>query len=120
MQKWQSTKKEAEKTSKMFISRFRFLFTCSSDVKLYLKIKTINGISIVGANRFCSDIQMMRGTRPSLLLRIIWVFVIPVFIGVMYNLNTIVVKISLSFLFRFLNQWRFDSLRQLFIELWYR
>lgn len=35
---------------------------------------------IYGANRFSSDIEMMRGSRPSLLIRIIWCFVTPAFL----------------------------------------
>ncbi|XP_045161713.2 sodium- and chloride-dependent glycine transporter 1-like isoform X2 [Mercenaria mercenaria] len=35
---------------------------------------------IYGANRFSADIEMMMGSRPSLILRIIWCFIIPVFL----------------------------------------
>ncbi|XP_060581005.1 sodium- and chloride-dependent glycine transporter 1-like [Ruditapes philippinarum] len=56
-----------------YMATFNLVFIC------FMECFVISWI--YGANRFCSDIQMMRGTRPSLLLRIIWVFVIPVFIG---------------------------------------
>ncbi|XP_053377010.1 sodium- and chloride-dependent glycine transporter 1-like [Mercenaria mercenaria] len=56
-----------------YMASFNLVFIC------FMECFVISWI--YGANRFCSDIEMMRGSRPSLLLRIIWVFVIPLFIG---------------------------------------
>ncbi|KAL4221322.1 hypothetical protein ACF0H5_019583 [Mactra antiquata] len=36
---------------------------------------------IYGANRFSGDIELMVGSRPPLLIRIVWCFIIPLFIG---------------------------------------
>lgn len=56
-----------------YMATFNLVFIC------FMECVVVSWI--YGANRFCTDIEKMRGSRPSLLLRIIWIFVIPLFIG---------------------------------------
>ena len=72
------------------------MFGSANPILFVVFIETIGVFWFYGVSRFCDDVEMMIGSRPSMFWRVTWKFISPAFLFVSFYVSTLRILLSNS------------------------